>query len=115
MGRFDWTNWVMGLLAAFLGGGSGAIGAGFSVMVTAPDQFNLQHPQKLLMDMALMFFFSGLIAFMAKLHTNPMPTIITTTVETTQKQASPPATVKTIVTETKSVPDGSTDGGVKQN
>lgn len=95
MGRFDWRNWVMGLVAAFLGGGSGAIGAAFSTMVIAPQQFNLQNPSALLKNMGLTFLFSGLIAFFAKLHTDPVPTMTTTVTET----RTPPGVVKTTVTK----------------
>jgi hypothetical protein len=74
-------------------------------MLIAPDQFNLQHPAKLFENMAITFVFGGAIAFFAKLHTNPVPTVITTTVEKTTVQSDPPALVKTTVTESH------TDGG----
>jgi hypothetical protein len=91
----------MGLIAAVVGAGSGAVVAGFSSMAVDPDHFNLQNPQKLFTNMLVMFLFSGAIAFFAKLHTNPLPTLITTTTETKQLQKSPPAVVTTTVTEVK--------------
>ena len=103
MGKFDWSQWLYGLVAAFLGAGSGAVSSAFATMVTAPADFNLAHPAKLFETMAMMFFFSGVIAFFAKLHTSPLPSIVTTT-ETTTVQKQPPAIVKTTVVETTEGP-----------
>ena len=94
----------MGLVAAFIGAGSGAVCAWVSTMITASDQFNLQNPGKLLQNMAVMFVFSGLLAFFAKLHTQPIPSVVVTTTETTTMQKSPPALVTKTVTETVEKP-----------
>jgi hypothetical protein len=58
--------WLHGLVAAFIGGGAGAVSAGFSAAVLAPDQFNLSTGiLPMLKLMVLTFTVSGIVAGMA--------------------------------------------------
>jgi|SRR5689334_1953072 len=105
MGRLlnlDWDQWVYGLFAAFIGGGSGALSGGLGTIVVDPNDFNIQHPALLLKVMFWTFIFSGLPPFFAYLHQKPLPAVKTvTTVETTEKRKDPPAVIVTTVEETK--------------
>ena len=66
--------WLHGLVAAFIGGGAGAVSAGFSAAVLAPDQFNLSTGiLPMLKLMVLTFIVSGIVAAMAYLKQSPVP------------------------------------------
>jgi hypothetical protein len=102
--RMAWESWAYGLVAAFIGGGSGALSAGIGTMVVAPAQFNVEHPALLIKAMCWTFFAAGIVPFFSYLHQQPLPPVITvTTVETVEQKKSPPAVVTTTVetTETK--------------
>lgn len=104
-GRFDWENWIRGLLAAFIGGGAGAVTGGVSASLIDPKDFSLGS-QKFFALVVTIFVANGMITMMAYLHQNPVPPIktITTTVETTEIQAHPAAKVTTTVEEKVVIP-----------
>ena len=83
--QLDFGQWAKGLLAAFIGGGSGAFSAGLSSMVVDPLDFNIYTAQfwKLIFGT---FVISGLVPFFAYLHQNPVPD--TKEVEKTTKTVS---------------------------
>lgn len=104
MGVLDWTDWVRGLLTAFIGGGSGAVSAGFGTMVVDPKDFNV-YSGKIYEVMGATFLFSAVIQLFQYLHTKPIPALVQTerTTQTTQfipsdPQATPPP-AKVITTE----------------
>jgi len=66
--------WLHGLIAAFIGGGAGAVSAGFASAMVAPGQFNLGGGLLgLLKLMGVTFIVSGAIAVAAYLKQSPVP------------------------------------------
>jgi hypothetical protein len=98
MRNLDWNSWLYGLAAGFVAGGSGAVSAAFTLMVTDPDRYNLANPWKILTVMFWTFFLPGMVAAFSYLKQNPLPVEVKTTVETVE--IKPPGIVKTTV-ETK--------------
>ena len=95
-GRLDWSDWVRGLFAGFIGGGAGAFSGGLSTAIVDPDHYNLAHPQKILTVIGSTFLINGVISMMAYLHQNPVPELLTTT--TTETTIShPPNPMQTVV------------------
>ena len=70
--QLDFSNWAKGLLAAFIGGGSGAFSAGLSTMAVDPKHFNIYTTDfwKVILGT---FVISGLVPFFSYLHQNPLP------------------------------------------
>ncbi len=99
IGNLDWSSWIYGLVAGFIGGGAGAVSAAFGLILTDPN-YNMANPRKLITVMVWTFVLPGLVAGLAYLKQNPLPTEIKTTIETTQVQQNPPAIVKTTVETT---------------
>lgn len=60
-----WRSWFAGLIRAAIGAGANAL----SALVVSPDQFNFQHPQKLI-EMAGA---GALIAVVHYLQQSPLP------------------------------------------
>lgn len=102
IGSLDWGNWIYGLVAGFIGGGSTAVSGGLALLVIDPNDFNFSNP-KLFKAMAAMFLFSGVKDMMLYLHQQPLPKIITTTTvtETSVSPGLPPGIPA--VTTTKKV------------
>lgn len=96
-GTLDFSNWVKGLVAAFIGGGSGAFSAGLSSMAVDPHDFNVYSPKfwKLVFGT---FVISGLVPFFAYLHSNPIPETkeVTNIKQTTTIGDNPPKVVETV-------------------
>lgn len=103
IGRLDWDGWLYGLLAGFIGGGSGALSSGLGTMIGDPTDFNIAHPALLLKVMAWTFLFAGLTPFFAYLHQSPLPPVKTVTT-TAVVEDQPGATKMTTVQETKLTP-----------
>jgi hypothetical protein len=106
MGRMDWGDWFRGIIAGFVGGGSGAISSGVVLSLIDSDHFNAAHPGKVLEIMGGMFLVNGILTTAAFLHQNPVPALVT---ETTTKIVShdPPSSkdgVTTIVKTTEVTP-----------
>ncbi len=93
-GTLDWGDWLYGLFYAVISGGATAVYAAFSTMLVAPDQFNLQHPQKLFLIMSTMFGLSGFMSGMGFLRTQALPKILTL------QRTETPGKVVTTVQET---------------
>lgn len=74
--KLDWGSWLYGLMSGFIGGGAGAIGAGFAGIYTDPEHFNpangLRH---LLMLMGVTFVVGGVVTAVAYLKQSPLPQI----------------------------------------
>lgn len=91
MGQLDWKHWLLGLMAAFIGGGAGAASAGISAAVITPEQYNLgaglSHTLQL---MAVSFIISGAVAAFSYLKQSPIPREreVWTEAQRTQKNGS---------------------------
>lgn len=97
LGSIDFTDWFRGLVAAFVGGGAGAVSAGFSVIVQDPHDYNI-YTRKLYTLMLTCFLINGLLSAMAFLHQRPVPELkmVKTTVETAKTEGKPTVTVRTV-------------------
>lgn len=72
--KLNWGAWLYGLVSGFIGGGAGAIGAGFGGIITDPDHFNPAHGfHHLFVLMGATFLFSGVITASAYLAKSPLP------------------------------------------
>jgi hypothetical protein len=72
--KLDWGPWLYGLVSGFIGGGAGAVSAGFAGIYTDPQHFNpangLRH---LLALMGITFIVTGGMFAMAYLAKSPLP------------------------------------------
>lgn len=74
--HFKWELWFMGMMAAFLSGGSGAVVSALTSMGIAPDKFNLSSLSGFthLMELAgANFIVGGMLAFFLYLRQTPVP------------------------------------------
>src|SRR6266849_2792224 len=72
--KLNWGLWLYGLVSGFIGGGAGAISAGFAGIYTDPDHFNPAHGFKHLFTlMGITFVFSGAMTTAAYLAKSPLP------------------------------------------
>ncbi len=79
LGRFDFTNWIVGLVSAFISGGAGAFLTGTGIMVTDPVYFT-SHPWTSFRVYILTFLSTGVFSMMNFLHQQPFPkTLISST------------------------------------
>jgi hypothetical protein len=83
LGRLDFGQWAYGLVAAFIGGGSGAFSGGLASILVDPADFNI-FTSKFWVLVMTTFFISGLVPFFAYLHQQPLPPEIKTVEKTTQ-------------------------------
>ena len=98
-GKLDWDNWLYGLFSGFIGGGSTAVVAGITVATVDSHDFAVGS-KKFFAVVLTMFVFNGMMSAFLFLKQQPLPAkIVTTTVETTERQMNPPAIVKTTVEE----------------
>lgn len=66
--------WFRGLLAAFIGGGAGAVASGFIAVAQTPQQYNLKDGmQNLLVMIAGTFVVVGIINAASYLQKSPLP------------------------------------------
>lgn len=96
--NLDWGNWIYGLTAAIIGGGSTAVVTGVAVVVTDPQHASLRH---LAETTAVVFLFSAVKDAFLFLKQNPLPKIITTTTTETVHQANPTTVVTKTVEQVK--------------
>jgi len=82
-GSVDYVGWIRGILAAFIGGGAGAIAGGVASLMVVPDRVNFAHPGMLLKIMGGSFLLNGVFHLAAYLSKQPIPDIITRTTTTT--------------------------------
>lgn len=103
-GTLDWSDWIRGVLAAFIGGGATAVSGAFALALNDPKDFNLQAGM-FWSTIGTMFAISGVINLMMFLRTKPLPDFktVTTTTETT-KQTTPATQVVKRVEEVQQVP-----------
>lgn len=80
----QWETWVYGLVAALIGGGSGAIATGFAQVIVDPQHADLRH---MLALMGTSFVVAGILSAAAYLAKSPLPQIVTTTA--TEKVITP--------------------------
>lgn len=105
LGYLAWDDWLYGLVAAVVGGGSGAVASAAGLMVIDPKTFNLQKSGLLFKTVAVIWAFNGVLQGLAFLRTRPLPelkTVVTTTQKTTQVE--PKVKVVETVQETKVEP-----------
>lgn len=98
LGNLDWSDWIKGIVAAFISGGAGAVTSGVVVSVGDPQQYNMG-TQKFYMLVGSVFLMSGVLNMMAFLRTKSLPDVKQreTTVESMDGQ------IKTTVKETEMV------------
>lgn len=74
--KLNWAGWLYGLVSGFIGGGAGALGAGFAGVYTDPEHFSpaggVHH---LLTLMGVTFLISGIITAAAYLKQSPLPPV----------------------------------------
>jgi hypothetical protein len=98
LGSLDWSKWLYGLVSAIIGGGAGAATAGVGANLVVP---NLKAAQTLEI-MGMTFLVSGVIAGLAFLHQQPLPTV---TVEKTVESVTtgPESVTKSTTHQTTTV------------
>lgn len=75
---FKIESWLHGLLAAFIGGGAGAVTAGFSANLIDPKNFNLNdHMGNFFSLMGTCFLINGFMSMMLYLRQSPLPDVQT--------------------------------------
>ena len=82
----DWSNWIKGVWASVVGGGSNAVVAGLGLNLIDPNHFNA-HTGDFYKMVGALFAFNGTVSFFMYLKQNPMPVTVqktTVTVETTK-------------------------------
>lgn len=66
--------WFRGLLAAFIGGGAGAVASGFIAVARTPNEYNLKDGlSNLLVMIGGTFLVTGIISMAAYLQRSPLP------------------------------------------
>jgi len=70
----NWKHWFYGLIAAFIGGGAGAVTSTVTASLIAPDKFNLgTQLHNFLLLAGVTFVVNGLLSAMAYLKQSPLP------------------------------------------
>lgn len=111
----DWGDWIYGLTAAVITGGASSVASGFSLIVVAPDQFNMVHPGLLIKSMLTMFFVNGMLAGFSFLRNKPVPTMTretTYTIAETTQTGQPTKVVTTTQEKTTRPADAAGGAGV---
>jgi len=107
----DWGDWIYGLTAAVITGGASSVASGFSLIVVAPNQFNIVHPGLLIKSMLTMFFVNGMLAGFSFLRNKPVPAMTRETTYTVAEttQAGQPTKVVTTTQEKTTRPTDTAD------
>jgi uncharacterized membrane protein HdeD (DUF308 family) len=72
--KLNWGQWLYGLISGFIGGGAGAVSAGFAGILTDPEHFNPANGLRHLFHlMGITFLVSGTITAIAYLKQSPLP------------------------------------------
>lgn len=72
--KLNWGAWLYGLVSGFIGGGAGAIGAGFGGIITDPEHFNpVNGVRHLFTLMGISFLVNGVMVTAAYLTKSPLP------------------------------------------
>lgn len=98
--NLDWSNWIRGLLAALIGGGSSAVSGGIVVSAYDPKDFNFGDA-KIFKVMGFMFVFNAVLSMFMYLKQHPLPDVVTTvtTTEVSTSSGRPPVTITKTVEE----------------
>lgn len=99
LGTLDWSDWLRGIFAAFIGGGAGAVTSGVVVSMNDPKDYNL-YTSKFYHLVIAVFAVNGLISMFAFLHQRPVPDQIKTVLTTEKIEVSPEAVITTKVEKT---------------
>jgi hypothetical protein len=97
--NMDWSNWLEGILAALIGGGSSAIVSGVTINLVDPNHFNPMHKGFYIL-IGAMFLSNGLLNMFAYLKQNPLPTVKTVT-DSVKRTTDPTGSVTTHTEQTK--------------
>lgn len=75
MPHLDWEKWILGLWAAFVGGGAGSVTAGLTSMGIDPEHYNLSVTgiHHLLLLGGTMFIVNGVVSAIFYLKQSPVP------------------------------------------
>ena len=88
--KLGWDKWLYSLGSGVIGGGSGAVVAGLSAMLLAPQEFNVTSWHgvgKAVSMMVACFFINGFIAMFFFLKQSPLPPVETETTETVRQSS----------------------------
>jgi len=99
-GNLDFTDWLRGLVSAFVSGGATGASAAFVGSTLTKDL--AVGTSKFFIELLAVFTISGTLSMLNFLRTKPIPDmkIVTTTVQMAQQSLNPPATVVTTIAET---------------
>src|SRR5258708_30668211 len=100
LGKYDWEDWIRGLIGAFIGGFTGAWSSGFiaaGVDPTKTFQLGSGPSIKLMVGMCV---FSGANSFFATLNKKTLPDKVIEKTKETTKIGGQPVEIKEIVKET---------------
>lgn len=91
--NLDWSQWLYGLVAGFIGGGSTAVVSGVTINLVDPEHFNAKTSGFYKLVGAI-FLANGIMSGFMYLKQNPLPVIkTTTTLQKTETGGQPPVTV----------------------
>jgi len=96
-GNLDFSDWVRGLVAAAVSGGSSAVISGFVVASNDPNHYGIGSPMFYQLVWRV-FAGAATLGFFGYLAQKPVPELkqVTTTVKTTEQEDKPPVVVKTV-------------------
>lgn len=101
--RLDWSSWLYGLIAGFIGGGAGAVVSGVTASMLVPDRLAFGGG-KFFVLIGVVFLAHGAISTMMYLQQNPLPKQLTVTDESAKKttvvEPDKTTTVDTATTKT---------------
>ncbi|HXI40827.1 MAG TPA: hypothetical protein VNH83_12650 [Bryobacteraceae bacterium] len=98
--------WLHGLVAATVGGFSGALESGITLIVVAPETFNLNAGlKKTLFTMLIFSLLSGAKCAAAYLKQSPVPPVWTQETETVVQQTTVTKSSKPVDAVTSGLPD----------
>lgn len=97
LGELDFSDWVRGILAAFIGGGASAVTSGMVVSLSDPKDYAIGSA-KFFSLVGAVFVMSGFMNAMAFLRTKPLPEMkkVERTVATTEAPGKSPIVVSTV-------------------
>ncbi len=111
LGQLDFSNWMIGLVSAFISGGAGAVITGTGVMTVDPVHF-ASHPWMMFRVYAITFLSTGFFSMMNFLHQKPVPLTLTTYQKVTE-DASGKETTKIQVQSSLDVQEPKIKDGTK--
>lgn len=97
--NLDWSNWLYGLGAGFIGGGATAVTSGVTLNMVDSKDFNI-YSSKFYVMVGSIFLVNGLMNMFMYLKQNPLPAHTTVT-KMEQTTTAPDTTTKTVVEKTE--------------